>query len=180
MFIFRSILIFLLLLPSLVFAGGAGVGLLISEPDGTPSHQFAYEIEFPNNTISITNGVASFGGSASVTSSATTVNLDTDSNGAFLLMTAAGEVGLWDCSTATIGSWVTVWVRDAAEQVEVVMYGDTTNDLFRLKDGTELDANDEADMPVNGNEQATFMCVEANKWYVLSEDAPVTDGGAAD
>ena len=101
-------------------------------------------------------------------------------NGSWILMTGAGEVGLWDCSTANIGSYAYVQTRDAAEQVEVVMAGDTTNDLFRLNDGTETGANDEADMGVAANDWACFVCMENNKWYVFDGKGTVADGGAAD
>lgn len=120
------------------------------------------------------------GASANVYSSATNITLSDEHAGAIILMTAAGEVGFPDCSASSIGYFVSVCARDASEQVELVMSGDTTNDIFRLKDATELDANDEADMPTGGNQCVTVMCIENNKWYVLSSDAPCSDGGAAD
>lgn len=118
---------------------------------------------------------------ADIITSATDITLDEDDNlGDLIFMTAAGEVGFPDCDSALVGWWVSIFVRDSSEQVELVMSGDTTNDLFRLKDGTDLDANDEADCPTNGNEQVTVMCLEANKWYIISQDGDVTDGGVAD
>lgn len=117
---------------------------------------------------------------ASLTSDADGINLVDADCGKLILMTGAGEVGMPDCDAGLIGCFISIWVRDASEQVQVVAYGDTTNDLFRLKSGTETDANDEADLTTNGNEQFTFMCMETNKWYVYSQDGTVTDGGAAD
>jgi hypothetical protein len=115
-----------------------------------------------------------------VVSDADGITLTVADTRTIVLMTGAGEVGLWDCSTANIGTWAMVWVRDASEQVEVVMSGDTTNDLFVLVDGTELDADDEADMATTAGTKATFICLEENKWYVNSAADSVTDGGAAD
>jgi hypothetical protein len=109
-----------------------------------------------------------------------TINLDSDYFGKIILMTGEGEVGLPDCSVSTIGAPILIWVRDASEQVEVVAYGDTTGDLFRLKDGTETGANDEVDLPTTGNQGFCFVCMEENKWYVTREDGTVTDGGVAD
>jgi hypothetical protein len=108
------------------------------------------------------------------------INLESSYFGAWILMTGAGEVGMPDCSAANIGGQIGVWVRDASEQVEVVAYGDTTNDLFRLSDGTETGANDEADLTTTGNQGFVFTCMETNKWYVTREDGTVTDGGVAD
>jgi hypothetical protein len=115
-----------------------------------------------------------------VISDADGINLDSSHFGSIILMTGAGEVGMPDCSSSTIGAAILVWVRDASEQVEVVAYGDTTNDLFRLTDGTETGANDEVDLPTTGNQGFCFVCMEENKWYVTSEDETVTDGGVAD
>ena len=96
-----------------------------------------------------------------------------------LLMTTVGEVGFPDCSADTIGLGIRVMARDA-EKVELVMNGDTTNDLFVLLDGTNLDANDEADMAAAKSAQACVKCLEANKWYIVNQVGAVTDGGAAD
>ena len=108
------------------------------------------------------------------------INLTDADVGKVIMMTGAGEVGMPDCDADLVGGFVTIFVRDASEQVQVVMYGDTTNDYFILKNGTALDANDEADLPTTGNQQFTFMCTEANKWNVWAEDGTVTDGGVAD
>ena len=117
---------------------------------------------------------------AVITSDADGINLTDADVGKIIMMTGAGEVGMPDCDADLVGGFVTIFVRDASEQVQVVMYGDTSNDYFILKDGTALDANDEADLPTTGNQQFTFMCTEANKWNVWAEDEEVTDGGAAD
>jgi hypothetical protein len=118
---------------------------------------------------------------AGVVSSATSITLNETTNlGDLILMTAAGEVGFPDCDTDLIGWWAVVYARDTSEQIELVMSGDITNDLFHLKDGTDLDANDEADMPTDGGQHTLVMCVENNKWYIVSSDGDVTDGGVAD
>ena len=119
-------------------------------------------------------------GSALVVSDDNGINLTIGThNGSVILMTGDGEVGLWDCSATTVGSFVTVINRDVSEQVEVVMYGDTSNDLFRLFDGDETGVNDEADLATTAGAKATFMCLETNKWWVVSENGEVTDGGEA-
>jgi len=120
------------------------------------------------------------GAGARVVSSTGSITLTDEGVGSFVLMTGAGEVGFPDCSSDNIGYFVTVFVRDASEQVELVMSGDTTNDYFRLKAGTALDPNDEADMPTAGNQAATVMCVETNVWYIIASDVALTDGGVAD
>lgn len=123
---------------------------------------------------------APVGAGANVFSSAGSITLNDDHNGGIVLMTALGEVGFPDCSASSIGYFTTVCARDASEQIEIVMSGDTTNDIFVLKSGVELDANDEADMPTAGKECVTVMCLETNKWYIIANDSPCTDGGAAD
>lgn len=120
------------------------------------------------------------GATAHVFSSAGSITLGAEHVGGIVLMTAAGEVGLPDCSADSIGYFVVVHVRDASEQVELVMSGDTTSDIFRLTDATELDANDEADMPTGGNQAVSVTCMEENKWYIRHGGAACTDGGAAD
>lgn len=118
-------------------------------------------------------------GGAKVTSDADGINLTSAEMNGVLLMTGPGEVGFPDCGAASIGDYIKVRVRDAAEQVELVMNGDTTNDYFILPDGTALDPNDEADMPVNGNETCVVTCEEVNKWYIDSAYT-ISDGGVAD
>ena len=124
--------------------------------------------------------IAELATKAVIVSDADGINLTDDDVGKIIMMTGAGEVGMPDCDAGLVGGFVTIFVRDASEAVQVVMYGDTSNDYFILKDGTALDANDEADLPTTGNQQFTFMCTEANKWNVWAEDEEVTDGGAAD
>lgn len=158
----RIITIILLLIPSIAFSGPPW-----------PMQPFS-------GGSSAMHSKSPLGAAANVFSSATNITLGDAHVGAIILMTAAGEVGFPDCSSSTIGYFTTVCARDASEQVELVMSGDTSNDLFRLKDATELDANDEADMPTGGNQCATVACIETNKWYIIANDAACTDGGAAD
>jgi hypothetical protein len=107
-------------------------------------------------------------------------NLSVTESGSLLLMTGAGEVGFPDCQASSIGVAYEVMVRDDAEQVEMVMNGDTTNDLFVLIDGTNLDPDDEADFPTDPSSRATVKCIETNKWYITAAVGAITDGGAAD
>ncbi len=161
------------------------IGTVNSNAAETIDEEYAYKISWPNG-ISVSDGVLTVpsiggGGISPVESSATNISLsESDNAGGLVLMTAAGEVGFPDCDTDLIGWWVSVLKRDDTEQVELAMVGDTTNDLFRLKDGTELDADDEADMATAANQLVTVMCVEENKWYIISEDGACTDGGVAD
>lgn len=116
-----------------------------------------------------------------VTTDADGINLTDADCGKKIFMTGVGEVGFPDCDADLIGCTVVIHVRDTGEQVEAVMYGDTTNDLFVLKDGTNLDANDEADLGTSAaNQVYCFECLENNKWYLTAEDETVTDGGVAD
>jgi hypothetical protein len=73
-----------------------------------------------------------------------------------------------------------ILVLESARDIEIVMYGDTSNDFFVLEDGTNLDANNEADIPNAANNRANFICKEANHWFVEEIKGSVTDGGAAD
>jgi hypothetical protein len=98
--------------------------------------------------------------------------------GSAIWMTGAGEVALPACTTSTIGRYYYIFVRDAAEQVEVVLQDSA--DLIVLADGTALDADDEADMATGASSSATFMCAEDGKYYIIAENGTVTDGGAAD
>jgi hypothetical protein len=139
-------------LPMHLFKGGGTTGFNSSSPVGAP---------------------------AKVLPSAGDINLTRRDVGSVVLMTAAGEVRLTDCSASTIGDFYTIFVRDASEQVQLVD-GEDLTDVIRLKAGTELDANDEADLPIAGNQAITVMCMESGKWYVIAGDAACTDGGAAD
>jgi hypothetical protein len=97
-------------------------------------------------------------------------------NGAMVMMTVADEVTMWDCTSSTIGHFVTLWARDA-EKIEVVP---ATDDQFYLFNGTGIGANDELDIPATAGTKVTLMCTAANEWRVAFETATTTDGGAAD
>lgn len=133
-----------------------------------------------NTEYDVLNSGDTLQSSIRIVSDADGYNMTIADNASIILMTGAGEVGAWDCSTANIGSWFEVWVRDASEQVQIVDYGDTSNDLFVIKNGTALDVNDEVDLATTANKRYTFICLEENKWYIAAEDATSTDGGAAD
>jgi hypothetical protein len=97
-------------------------------------------------------------------------------NGAVVMMTTADEVTMWDCTTSTIGHFVTLWARDA-EKIEVVP---ASGDQFYLFDGTGIGANDELDMAATAGTKVTLMCTADDSWSVITETAACTDGGAAD
>jgi hypothetical protein len=116
-----------------------------------------------------------------VVSDADGINLTDSDCGKTILMTGAGTVGFPDCDADLIGCGVKVGTRDASEQVVFGMYGDQTNDLFVLMDGTALDANDEVDLPSGAdtdNDWYEVACLETNKWYIVEEDGTCTDGDA--
>jgi hypothetical protein len=116
-----------------------------------------------------------------VVSDADGINLTDSDCGKTILMTGAGTVGFPDCDADLIGCGVKVGTRDASEQVVFGMYGDQTNDLFVLMDGTALDANDEVDLPSGAdtdNDWYEIACLETNKWYIVEEDGTCTDGDA--
>lgn len=168
------------------------IGALLSEPDGDPSNVYAYSIILPNGTISITDGVATYtpdpnptfesvvmGTSASglvVTSDADGVVLTSADWGKVIWMTGAGEVAVPDAGASDIGKYITVIVRDASEQVEVVLTDAT--ELFVLTSGTALDAGDESNMSTTSLSRTTFVYMETGRWYAFG--TPTTDGGAAD
>jgi hypothetical protein len=115
-----------------------------------------------------------------VVSDADGINLTDSDCGKTILMTGAGTVGFPDCDADLIGCGVKVGTRDASEQVVFGMYGDQTNDLFVLMDGTALDANDEVDLPSGAdtdNDWYEVACLETNKWYIVEEDGTCADGG---
>lgn len=97
-------------------------------------------------------------------------------NGALVMMTTADEVTMWDCTTSTIGHWVTLWARDA-EKIEVVP---ASGDQFYLFNGTGIGANDELDIAAIAGTKVTLMCTAENEWRVVYETAACADGGAAD
>lgn len=119
-------------------------------------------------------------GRARVVSASSGINLTTADFGSIILMTGPGEVGLPDCSSSTIGAFVEVRERDAAEQIQLAMYGDTTSDAFVLEDGTVLTANYEADLAMGANNRVCVTCLEENRWYIDEIKGDVTNGGAAD
>jgi hypothetical protein len=97
-------------------------------------------------------------------------------NGALVRLTVAGEITLWDCETANVGDFVTLWARDA-EKIEVVP---ASGDQFYLFDGTGIGANDELDMAATAGTKVTLMCTADDSWSVITETAACADGGAAD
>jgi len=99
-----------------------------------------------------------------------------DNNGGIIQMTTADEVTMWDCTTSTVGNFVTMWARDA-EKIEVVP---ASGDQFYLFDGTGIGANDELDIAATAGTKVTLMCTAENEWRVFSETAACADGGAAD
>lgn len=117
---------------------------------------------------------------AFVVSDADGIDLTDSDCGKYILMTGAGEVGMPDCDADLIGCFITVEARDAAEQIELVMFGDTTNDYFELESGSDLDANDEADLAMGENNRVCVMCNETNVWSIQEIKGDVTDGGVAD
>jgi hypothetical protein len=92
-----------------------------------------------------------------------------------VLVTDAATIGFPDCRTATLGQTIEV-ITGTTNQVVLGIYGDESNDYFRLKAGTALDANDDADLPTTGYQRFTCKCLVANEWWVTQEDAAVTDG----
>ena len=134
----------------------------------------------------ITTGDATIGGTltggAGVIFDADGVVLTTADLDKMIVMTGPGEVALPDMTAAELSStevhYVIVFVRDAAEQVEVVVTDAT--ELIVLPGGTALDAGDEANMPTTAMSMATFVYLETGKWYCTSSNGTVTDGGVAD
>ena len=97
-------------------------------------------------------------------------------NGALVRLTVAGEITLWDCETANVGDFLTLWARDA-EKIEVVP---ASGDQFVLFNGTAIGADDELDMAATAGTKVTLMCTADDTWSVITETAACTDGGAAD
>ena len=97
-------------------------------------------------------------------------------NGALVRLTVAGEITLWDCETANVGDFITLWARDA-EKIEVVP---ASGDQFFLFDGTGITADDELDMAATAGTKVTLMCTADDSWSVITETAACADGGAAD
>jgi len=99
--------------------------------------------------------------------------------GSIVLMTGAGEVGFPDCCIDNLGLSYFIKVRDDSEQIELVMDGDTANDLFVLLDGTELDANDEVDLATNAGSSVRVECLQLNRWHITEQIGATADGGPA-
>jgi len=95
-----------------------------------------------------------------------------------IVMTAAGDVDIPadQCDTAT-GKWITV--KTTGTFLNSITSNDAS-DQFVLSDGTALTAGNELDLGGAAGNQATVMCLEANKWYVTGEIGTCVDGGAAD
>jgi hypothetical protein len=117
---------------------------------------------------------------AVITSDSDGINLTNSDCGKIIYMTGNGEVGLPDCDAGLVGCFVRVDQDDTGRDIEIVMFGDTSNDFFVLEDGTNLDVNNEADIPNAANNRANFICKEANHWFVEEIKGSVTDGGVAD
>jgi hypothetical protein len=97
-------------------------------------------------------------------------------NSSLVQMTTADEVTMWDCETANVGDFVTLWARDA-EKIEAVP---ASGDHFNLFAGTALTADYELDMAATAGTKVTLMCTADDTWSVYHETAASADGGAAD
>jgi len=96
-------------------------------------------------------------------------------NGGIVQMTTAAELTFWACATANIGDSLTLHVRDA----EVVSGVPASGDLFVLKIGTALDADDEIDTSGTAGDTVLFVCTADGTWSVMEESGTTVDGGTS-
>ena len=96
-----------------------------------------------------------------------------------LVMTEAGDVMLPDVCDSATGAWITI--KSSAAHLNSVDVTDTAGDDFVLSDGTNIDGDaNEVDLAGGAGDQATFMCIQTGKWWVMGEIGTVIDGGAND
>jgi len=101
-------------------------------------------------------------------------------SGSEYVMTASGlEVGMPDCWSGTVGTVFDVWNKTSGNQIELVMYYDTSNS-FVLSNGTILTANYEVDMSTVAYAHVRVHCFESGYWYVEDINGTSVNGGAAD
>ena len=96
------------------------------------------------------------------------------------LASVAQDYNLPECSTATIGDWVTVIVRDVSEVVSLVpASGDT---IHAPGTTTVLGIDDELDSAGGADDDGDFIslnCAQDNHWYATSIGCVWVDGGTS-
>jgi len=125
----------------------------------------------------ITTGTIS--GRPVITSAGTERVLTTkECNGGIVLVTAAVEVRLIDCSASTVGANVMLVQADVSEVFEIAVT-DTDDHLFL--DGADLGANQEIDSPGDAVEDQyiVMVCRETNEWHSFGRSGTFVDGGSA-
>jgi hypothetical protein len=94
------------------------------------------------------------------------------------VVTASTDVDIADCSTATIGNWYTVVVRDASETVKIASLD--SSDIFKVS-GLALTAGEELDSPTAGATTAgssvTLVCTANNRYTAIRTSGLWVDGG---
>jgi len=95
-----------------------------------------------------------------------------------IVMTGAGDVDIPEnmCDSAT-GKWLIV--KSTAAHLNSITSNDAT-DAFVLSDGTDCGNADELDLGGAAGNQATIVCIQTNKWWVVGEIGTCVDGGGAD
>lgn len=144
--------------------------------DATVGYSVMMEVAESTGNVSFTGSVSGKIPVTSVSSLPHTVTT-AQTNGGFLIVTAAGDVDLPDvCGTAS-GAHICVMERDAGETVSVAVGNSSDAIVFA---GTNIGTNQELDSPGGAADYACFACLEANVWYVLDYDGTWTDGGNVD
>jgi len=98
-------------------------------------------------------------------------------NSAVVRFTAAAEATLWDCETAGIGQWVSLWQSGT----NATGINPASGDAILLLSGTSADTDHEVDLNVTAaGTKVTLMCIADDTWAIYSETATSTDSGAQD
>lgn len=103
-----------------------------------------------------------------------------EARGGWIVVTAAVDVDLPDCETASVGMNVCIEQGDASEVVSIAFASDSSDEY--LLSGTEYGGatEHELDSPGGANDRGAYVCLictEDDLWRVKGREGTWVDGG---
>jgi hypothetical protein len=86
-------------------------------------------------------------------------------NATIVQMTEAATVTLWDCTSSTIGDYVSLWGRNAEAMTLVPAAGDQ----FVKSDGTANGTGTNLALPATAGLKVTMVCSSENNWTAYTD-----------
>ena len=127
-----------------------------------------------------TDGVITFSGSLDAPRRVSTAASGTLSANRITTLTATADYTISDCTTAAVGRWYTVIVRDASETASILLAD--SSDVINYSGITPV-AGDELDSPTAGATTAgstvTLVCVADDNYSAINTVGLWVDGGAS-